>query len=495
MPHIDFRIVLENDVALSQSSASVSGGRTLKYVPGAALLGAVARHYEELEPEMAFELFHSGRVRFGNAFLEAEGSRALPVPLCFHRRKKNPNGPVLNLAADKRPQKQQLVQVRDGYFTRGGLLASVGTSYTMRTSVEEKGRAREGFLFGMEALRAGQAFRARISADRDAALEQVQRLLVGQTIRLGRSRSAEFGKAKIEAVGPELQWDVSDGKAERVVILCVSDLALRDAETGAPRFEPKGADFGMAGVQLDLEHSFLCFRRYSPFNGYRRRPDLERQVIGAGSVLVFQGAEVDVTDVRKQVSPGVGDYVRDGLGEVLIQPKFLENKTLDLGALGADEARPTRPEGPPPDELGSWLKARLAQNETQREAWELSRAWAETMRRYRKVPPAQWGEVRSIAARCRVAGRPQAALASELREHLNEFADAEAGKGRPESKASKDQLQARGATASRWSEQRGECSAAKQLMALLEKAPADIAVPAMELLATRMVRLLRQREE
>lgn len=495
MPHIDLRIVLETDVAVSQSSASVSGGRTLRYVPGAGLLGAAARHYSELDRELAFEVFHSGRVRFGNALLEAEGARVLPVPLCLHRRKADPSGPALNLAADERPDKDQLVQVREGYLTRGGRLVQVATSYTMRTAVEEKGRAREGFLFGMETLQRCQVFRARVSADQSATLEEVRRLLVGKTVCLGRSRSAEFGKGKVEQVdaGAGAEWDVDDGKAGRVIILCVSDLALRDNETGAPRLAPQGADFGMDGAKLDLEHSFLRFRRYSPFNGYRRRPDLERQVIAAGSVLVFGSSEIEFGEVRNHVSPGVGDYVQDGLGEVLVEPSFLANKTVALVEFQHDEPHQASAGEPPSDELGAWLRARLQQDETQRHAWERSRGWAETMGRYRKVPPAQWGEVRSIAARARVAKSTQGELMSALREHLNEFVEAEPGAERP--KASKELRQARGTTAKRWSEKREGLSAAKRLIALLEEAPADIAVQAMELLATRMVRRLRQKEQ
>lgn len=493
MPVLDLRIVLENELALSQSSASVSGGRTLKYIPGAALFGAAATHYSEFGAERAFELFQSSRVRFENGLLEVGGVRALPIPLSFHREKGIEHGPVFNLAVGARPKEKQLEPIGEGYFTHAQEFASVHTAYTMRTSVEEHGRARDGFLFGMELLKEGQAFRARLRAELAGDLEDVKKLLLGQTARLGRSRTAELGKVRVEAAESGTNFELVAGRTKRLVVLCVSDLALRDDETGAPRLEPRGSDFGVNRARLDLGRSFLRFRRYSPFNGYRRRPDLERQVIVAGSVLVFDDADIDLDTVRAHVESGAGEYTRDGLGEVLVQPRFLEEETLSIRAATAKKTSVPTAAPEPSDELGRWLRTRNDAERHQRDAFEHSRSLADAMKCYRTVPTAQWGEIRSIAARARVANRTRDQLIAALREHLAVF-DSERDQENKRA-ASADRREARGTTARRWGEQRGGRNASQRLIELIAGSPELLAVPAVELLAARMVRVVRQREE
>ncbi len=73
---------------------------------------------------------------------------------------------------------------------------------------------------------------------------------------------------------------------------------------------------------------FIRTRRYSPWNAYRGGPDLERQVIVQGSVLVFE-FEQPVTLTQKhlqRLQSGLGMHREAGLGHVWLEPKLL--KTL-----------------------------------------------------------------------------------------------------------------------------------------------------------------------
>lgn len=407
MKSLFLELELLSDVAIPASSATVGGSETLRHIPGACLLGAVAStcYAREASAGRAFDLFHAGKVRFGNALpLFADGSPAYPVPMSLHERKGAGEGPALvNLARGQRPQ-GQYTQVREGFVDDRLRRLHLSTTESMRTAIGDEGRAREGFLFSLEALAQGQRFHARVDADDDTLLDVVRSSLVGKTIRVGRSRSAELGQVKVvEVVDPHpvrVAGPAPSAKHEALVIIwALSDLCLRDPVTGQPTFTPRPDQLGLpANSTLDLVHSFLRTRRYSPFNGYRKKPDLERQVIEAGSVIAFR-VEGDVgavvTSARAHVARGIGEHRAEGLGQVAVEPQLLsvDGATwAEPGAKAVVAAAPL-PGGP----LGVWIGARIDEQRRVDGAYELAQGWLgdEAVKgSLGRVTRAQWGTLR-----------------------------------------------------------------------------------------------------
>jgi len=382
------RLELLDDVAVSQSSATVGGHRSLDFLPGAALLGAVARRtYKALDEVTAIRLFHAGKLRFGPGLPEAaDGGCTVPSPLSLHERKDGGDGELLNLAVSERPAGLQYRQVRNGF--RDGELGAVmvGRRGSMRTSVTREGRAREGFLFTVNAISRGAVFLSRVDAD-DAQDLACVAALDGQVIRLGKSRSAEFGGVRVQVLTqppPEGAWQCEEGRVSTLRILAVSDVALR-SEVGAPTFEPTPAHLGLPGSwRWDVARSFLRTRSWSPFNAYRGRPDLERQVLSAGSVLVFTGDEaVDLSDIRARLAPGVGEGRAEGLGQVLVNPVILSNARRTPAQV--DNAEAARHAPAPTGELARWVGQQHQQREAVDAAWfaamELARLYVTDQRR------------------------------------------------------------------------------------------------------------------
>ena len=85
----EFEVTLKDNVIISQSSATIGQHQSLDYIPGSVFLGiAAARLYSDFDKDqIAWDVFHSGQVRFGNATLAANGERSMPVPMAFHTRK------------------------------------------------------------------------------------------------------------------------------------------------------------------------------------------------------------------------------------------------------------------------------------------------------------------------------------------------------------------------------------------------------------------------
>src|SRR5262245_58408887 len=61
-------IRLVDDLILSEDAASAGSPRTLRYIPGAAMLGLAASQLYDSLGNDAFRVFHSGEVRFHNAY-------------------------------------------------------------------------------------------------------------------------------------------------------------------------------------------------------------------------------------------------------------------------------------------------------------------------------------------------------------------------------------------------------------------------------------------
>ncbi len=419
-------LTLLSDAIFTASSATIGRPASLDRLPGATLLGAAAsRCYPELDSlDLAVGVFHLGELCFGDGLpVHPDLGAALPVPLSWHELKYGEG--VLDLSQLDRPRDQQLSQLRGGLVVpdRGCWRRwDLGRRASMRTAIDERGQAREGLLYGFEAVPAGTRYRVALRSKSERALDIVTKALCRGSIRVGRSRSAEFGHAEVRALEEEVPGAALANHPAQpgfLRFLCVSDLALLDPMTGSPRLGPCAVDLGLPeGWRLDLERSFLRFRRYSPFNGYRRRPDMERQVIEAGSVITFSkdGAlNVALTALRERLVAGVGEHRSSGLGVVLLEPELLAEPHPTLARV--DEIASASSVAPPKDPLVAWLQVQSDRERLLDATWAEAEAQAEDAARW-NVPRSQWGRLRGLAAEARHRGRSKAELRGELEDQI-----------------------------------------------------------------------------
>lgn len=222
---------------------------------------------------------------------------------------------------------EQAKQLREGYISADGRWIKPERGYRMKTAVDgTTGRAADGQLFGYSSLSRGQTFVSFVEADEDvdpALFEQVCAALRG-VVFLGRSRSAEYGRAEIERFEDDLR--PVHGSAENGVLTLwlLSDLAPCDA-MGRPTNTLDVQCLGLPnGSRIDWSRSFLRSRSYSAWNATRKGYEVERKVIRAGSVITASlpsGADVRAT--IRQLARGVGLHVQSGLGRVWVNPPML----------------------------------------------------------------------------------------------------------------------------------------------------------------------------
>lgn len=421
-------ITLLDDCVFSERAATEGAHDTLDRIPGSALLGAAAAQlYAQLTPDAAYAAFHSGRLRFGDGLPEAHGAVAWPVPMCWHYDKNNKPQDPLNgeslynfllgvemRKTDATQAKAQPRQLRQGYVSASGRWIKPERNYRMKTAISpETGRAADAQLFGYSALQRGQHFMAQIEADADFDPQLFARItaqLQGQ-ILLGRSRSAEYGRVRIEHRKVDLRPQPGSNQGDILTLWLLSDFAPCTPH-GQPTLALDAHALGLPeGSSIQWEKTFTRVRPYSPWNAKRHGFDTERQVLMAGGVIQVKLAPgADAGAIAAQLSRGIGLHREAGLGQVWVNPPLLANKHPEFTAPQA-AAPQTRATQPPHHPLIGWLQAQTASGNDQIEtqARDIANAYGcaiESARRAQGYPASatdfypsrsQWGGVLEAA--------------------------------------------------------------------------------------------------
>ena len=349
MSIVCFKATLTRDAIFSERSSTLGSHTTLPYIPGSVLLGCCAgKLYAGLGTD-AFTVFHSGSVRFGNAYpLDAVGNRTYPVPLSWHTEKNSQvaeDGRIIpeniwNLLHHNDEIEKQLLaenaqpkQVREGFFSLQGSFVDPLSNYRLKTAIDRNkaGRSQEAQLFGYESLNAGSQWYFGVHFNDNLTpriKDDICRVLTGTRLRIGKSRLSEYGgNLRVVIDDDTAPVFIPQICGHYLFFYCLSDAAFRDDVSGIPVHLPTANQIGLTGTILEREKCFVRTRKYAPFNTYRKCWDMERQVLCRGSIITFK-ADTQLTqgylnEVQKTLNKGVGLFRQDGLGSFLVNPGFL----------------------------------------------------------------------------------------------------------------------------------------------------------------------------
>lgn len=391
MGELTFQVEFLSDIVLPATSNTEGKIVQLDFIPGSNFLGMVAKEYDEFHD--SFSVFHSGSVRFGDATLLIEGQATYKMPLSFFYEKLNPTALVNHHLIEDFSTFKQLKQKRNGYITQKLHEVAIKHNYAQKSAYDtEKRRSKESAMYGYSAIPAGTVWQFTVTyegIDKEDR-ERIINNLLGEK-RLGKSKSSQYGRVKItEATKvPTLQSRLEE-KATTLLYL-KSRLALVDAE-GNPTYDLKYLLDGLKDENIVWEKSQIRTSTFSPYNGSMETKSYERVVINSGSVIVLQNLSMEQ---QKRLEAGVGIYLSEGFGEVLINPSFLEKEgsfpLLDTQEENSLEALPiTEP-----------IVQFLEQKEQKRkEQLDVASKVYDFIQQhgglYTNISNAQWGTIRSI---------------------------------------------------------------------------------------------------
>ncbi|MDE5877738.1 MAG: hypothetical protein K2H47_09635 [Muribaculaceae bacterium] len=357
MKVLKFKCTLLSDVILNRKSATTGPNETLDFIPGSNFLGiAAGALYSELEAKDALTLFHSGKVRFGDANPSMNDFRGLKVPAeMFYPKLSKPDKELyirylIPATVDVTPL--QLKQCRNGFYDfseEEAKLIETKTDFAVKSAYDRNvRRSKDEQMFGYQSLRKGLVFYFSVEIDDDRFAEEMEGRLVGALVgnkRIGRSRTAQYGLVKIEKLDYR---EVGSGepKDNKVTVYADGRLIFLD-KNGMPTFQPTAEQLGLDGGKIVWKDSEIRTFCYAPWNFKRQCFDTDRCGIEKGSVFVV---EIDGTMPQSFESRYVGAYQNEGFGRVIYNPDFLEANgngeaeyRLDNDWNGEDETPDDRP--------------------------------------------------------------------------------------------------------------------------------------------------------
>lgn len=329
MKMLKFKCTLLSDVILNQKASTEGPNQTLDFIPGSCFLGIVASEYDKFEKEgKAMEIFHSGKVRFGDAHPSKGDVRGLKIPasIFYPKLKKITDGEIYihhlipNLE-DETLKKKQLKQCRNGFYTFAEDKATevkTETNFAIKSAYDrEKRRSEDNKMYGYESLQKGLELYFEVQVENDDLAKDIKNALVGKK-RVGRSRTAQYGLVEIA------ETDYSDVKCEKsenniVTVYADGRLIFLD-EYGLPTFRPTAKDLGLEGGEILWNKSQIRTFQYAPWNYTRQCFDTDRCGIEKGSVFVVDVSNCGNLDLKSQY---VGSYNNEGFGKVIYNPEFL----------------------------------------------------------------------------------------------------------------------------------------------------------------------------
>jgi hypothetical protein len=347
-------------------------------------------------------------VRFGDGHILKEDEITYKIPYSYFHKKLD-DAIIYNHHkledTDFEPEDKgglgQLKQLREGYMTVDKKYLSIETVYSQKSAYDTTKRtSEEGQMYGYTALKKGSIWQFVVKVD---GISTEDETLLIETLqkskRLGKSKSAEYGEVKITG-GEVLTSQNGEAKASlpngEVVLYCNSRLALID-ECGNPTYDLK---YLCNDIKILYEKTQIRTSTFTPYNGARKTKDYERVCINKGSVIVVKS----LNDTQKeQIQKGVGAFLSEGFGEILINPPFLREKEFPLQKEGKNEKpRDQRKKLniQTKDNVVLFLQNRHNQNI---DILDMAKEVAEFVATHKQstfsnIKSSQWGNIRSIAS-------------------------------------------------------------------------------------------------
>ncbi len=421
MKTLKFKCTLLSDVILNQKAATEGPNQTLDFIPGSCFLGIVAselypkdkdKDKDDYEQRMnkALEIFHSGKVRFGDAHPSKDSIRGLKIPasMFYPKLKKITDGKIYihhgvpNLESDEMKQKQ-LKQCRNGFYTFVGDKATevkTETNFAIKSAYDkEKRRSKDEQMYGYESLQRGLELYFEVEVDNEALVKDVKNALVGKK-RVGRSRTAQYGLVEITET-PYNDVDCEKPKNNIVTVYADGRLIFLD-EYGLPTFRPKEEQLGLPKDSKILwDKTQIRTFQYAPWNYTRQCFDADRCGIEKGSVFVVDVSKCDNLDLKSQY---VGSFKNEGFGKVIYNPEFLkaekDGKAFYQVKNKAQESPKTNKKEMAGTPLLDYIKKQQSEEIKENDIYSNVNKWVndnKTAFQGKEKFASQWGAIRGIA--------------------------------------------------------------------------------------------------
>lgn len=401
-----FKVTFLSDIVLNASSNTEGKIDVLDYITGSSFLGMAATAKEYDKYNNSFDIFHSGKVRFGEATPLLNGKISYKMPFSFFKPKTSKGFEEVynNHFADYSDQNilnKQLKQQRSGFITKDLEYFSLDYNYEQKSAFDKENRkSKESSMFGYRAIKKGATWIFNVSFDTDinsSDKNRVLELLEGEK-NLGKSKQTQYGRVKIEKT-EEINDQIEDLSLNTTTYVYLSSsLALVD-ENGFSTYNLSKDNLGLKDSSINWENTQIRTREITPYNSVRKTYDSSRLIIEKGSVIALKDVSSQDLEILKS---GIGNYLSEGYGQVLINPSFLlageNSQPFKLQKVDYSYEKESNNSICQEDkELISFLQNRQIQKESvQSVSQKVQEFIVKHNSKFKKVSKSQWGQIRAI---------------------------------------------------------------------------------------------------
>jgi len=385
-----YRLKALSDLIFIASSNTQGNIKYLDFVPGSALLGVVARHYDKFENP--FDVFFSGKVRFKDAHIIINSKPSLKIPLMYYHEKLERQKIYNYWKLDGKDfNGVQYKQMREGYFNNDGFM-KVEFSYSQKSARDDKnGRSKDGAMYGFRSIAKGSEFYFEIEIDEslsDHDKKLIKEIIVGEHY-MGKSKRSEYGSVEITQEDFAEEVESFSAPDDYSFVYFKSRACLFD-ENGNPTYDVRYLHKDLKPENIVYEKNQIRNYEYVPYN-FKRKEDSQRCVIEKGSVAVLKNVSKEILeDIKK----GVGGFLSEGFGEVIINPEFLKEKMVKLSEFKAEDEFKPAVDSP----LVKYLKMKKEKSGSETKLIkEVKKAVEEYGRWFGNISKSQWGNIRTLA--------------------------------------------------------------------------------------------------
>lgn len=392
----DFKVTFLTDIVLNKTSNTEGKIENFDFITGSAFLGMAVNKigYD-------FNIFHSGKVRFGEATPLLNGKVSFKVPFCFFNpkldleKKRVQNNHFIDYSKEE-TLNRQYKQIRSGYMTEDFEYFELDFIYTQKSAYNSKlRRSKDSSMFGYNAIKKGTTWKFSLKFQDDINVEKIIHALENEHF-LGKSKTAQYGRIKIEKQGEVQAIKEIDFQNSKITYLYVnSSLALFD-KNNMPTFKPTKKSLGIKDGKVYWKHTQIRTKTFTPYVSVRQGRDSARLIIEKGSVIALENASQD--DI-KELSKGVGGYLSEGYGDVLVNPTFLTKKEeFELKRVDYEYAKIKNMIAKKDENLILFLNAREEKKSSFKTLGDEVKNFVETHKsKFSKVNSSQWGNIRMMA--------------------------------------------------------------------------------------------------
>ncbi|MFC3809768.1 hypothetical protein [Lacihabitans lacunae] len=397
----NYTCTLLSDIVLNASLATDGNMETLNFIPGANFLGIVAAGIYQNHIDFAFDILHSDKVLFGNAYISNKENVSIPMPFSLFKAKTGTGPTYIHhaISGDKdnelRKKGIQLKQERAGFLLSDNtIIKNLKKNFSLKSKQDRNTRKSEDTkMFGMESIESGQMFSFSIEYATEQLKNIVEKYLIGNKF-IGKSKSAQYGSVDIQ---PEIDITLKTFENNTyTLVYAVSNLCFLDEKFGYPTFKPEAKDLGIEGGEICWELSQIRSKTLSTWNFKRGTDNAQRHCIEAGSVFYIKGGKPRI------ITKPLGEYINEGYGKVIYNPWFLNANSDGTILNELTESKPDEFKNdnkPITTALGKFLK-----NKQEQRSIDLSRAikihelvYANGKDNLKAISSSQWGEIRAKA--------------------------------------------------------------------------------------------------